>query len=161
MLALIFPFQFVALKKLFPDSESVLWYPEERVYVDPSKPDELIPFEDEAEKPSVNLSLIVPAYNEAKRIPVMLDATLAYLKRRSGINKAFTWEIIIVDDGSRDDQNRVVDEYIKREGVQHIRLLRLKRNRGKGGAVKRVRTLFLCFSLTRCRECSVHVERFC
>ena len=51
---------------------------------------------------SVTLSLIVPAYNEERRLPKMLDETIGYLDNRTRREKKFTYEIIIVDDGSRD-----------------------------------------------------------
>jgi len=49
----------------------------------------------------------------------------------------FTYEIIVIDDGSKDKTTQIVNSYIEKESVDIIRLLKLKQNRGKGGAVKR------------------------
>eukprot|EP00750_Incisomonas_marina_P026199 INCI5881.6.p1 GENE.INCI5881.6~~INCI5881.6.p1 ORF type:complete len:286 (+),score=53.07 INCI5881.6:117-974(+) len=87
---------------------------------------------------TLDVSLVVPAWNEEKRIPPMLDATLAYFKRRLKLEPNLTYEIIIVDDGSSDHTCNVVEGYISRhpEGTERIRLLKLVHNRGKGGAVR-------------------------
>ena len=90
-------------------------------------------------KDRVYVSLIVPSYNEQERLPIMLDETLQYLKQREAEDPKFTWEIIIVDDGSKDKTTPVAMQYCKKEGVQRFRVLTLLKNRGKGGAVKRVR----------------------
>ena len=50
-----------------------------------------------------SLSIIVPAYNEEERLGATLTETIAYLQqRRNRQGPHFTWEIIVVDDGSRD-----------------------------------------------------------
>lgn len=92
-----------------------------------------------------------------ERLPIMLDETIEYFKKRED-RGSFTWEMIIVDDGSKDtttqialkvSQTSVLDhnhlQYAKKEGSDKIRVLSLKKNRGKGGAVKRV--LFLLHSI--------------
>ena len=50
------------------------------------------------------LSVIVPAYNEAKRIPLTL---IDMDKRLSGAN--FTYEILVVNDGSTDNTSEVAE----------------------------------------------------
>jgi len=87
--------------------------------------------DDRSEKSLVYLSVIVPAYNEEQRLPKMLDETLEYLERQK-----FSYEIIVVDDGSKDSTSSVVEEFSKRTGDDKIKLLKLKKNRGKGGAVR-------------------------
>lgn len=75
------------------------------------------------------LSVVVPAYNEEERIGDTLTAILAYLQAR-----ASPYEIIIVDDGSRDRTTQVVDSRI--QGLDHVRLIAYQPNRGKGYAVR-------------------------
>jgi dolichyl-phosphate beta-glucosyltransferase len=89
------------------------------------------------EPASKRMSLIVPAYNEEVRLPTMLDQTLHYLEARERRDGNFTFEIIIVDDGSRDNTARVALAYSKKKGTDKVRLLRLHCNHGKGGAVRK------------------------
>jgi dolichyl-phosphate beta-glucosyltransferase len=78
----------------------------------------------------VELSVVVPAYLEAKRIPDSLRRIDAYLAARTGAA-----EIIVVDDGSPDDTASVVRE-VARELETPVYLLLSERNRGKGHALK-------------------------
>jgi len=100
-----------------------------------------------ADPPTVLLSLVIPAYNEEVRLPVMLDATLAYLeewKKRSSKNgsgsssssSSLTYELIVVDDGSTDRTVEVASRYSRILGSDVLRVLKLRTNRGKGGAIK-------------------------
>lgn len=76
------------------------------------------------------LSVIIPAYNEASRLPPMLEASLQYLRaERPGA------EIIVVDDGSTDGTADVVREAAARHAATELRLLRTPVNLGKGSAV--------------------------
>ncbi|CAM9935490.1 unnamed protein product, partial [Ectocarpus sp. 13 AM-2016] len=53
--------------------------------------------------PSKTLSVIVPAHNEEGRLPGMLKDTFTYLNtRRKTADSSFTYEVIVVDDGSTD-----------------------------------------------------------
>lgn len=94
------------------------------------------PFENIYNKPVVHLSVIVPAYNEVQRLPAMLKQTIDYLKNRYKEDNTFTSEIIIVDDGSRDDTPTLVLAYAKKYTSEFIKLLKLPYNMGKGGAVQ-------------------------
>ncbi len=89
------------------------------------------------EEASLTLSVIVPAYNEDVRLPMMLDETFHYLEAKSKRDRDFSYEIIVVDDGSRDSTCAVVLQYCKKYGTNKIRLLRLHCNHGKGGAVRK------------------------
>merc|ERR1712142_1051085 len=60
------------------------------------------PFPSLKDSPTKYLSVIVPAYNEEERLPVMLDECLPYLEERRKSLRDFDYELIIVDDGSRD-----------------------------------------------------------
>ncbi|XP_022320545.2 dolichyl-phosphate beta-glucosyltransferase-like [Crassostrea virginica] len=88
------------------------------------------------EPASVELSVIVPAYNEEERLPVMMDEALDYLEERKKISKSFTYEVIVVDDGSKDKTTQTAQGYSKRYGSEKIRVLTLAKNRGKGGAIR-------------------------
>lgn len=80
--------------------------PDEKYFVDPATESRLLfpsPFAEPTEKKDqVHLSVIFPAYNEEERMPGTIEETLTYLKKRQQKTPSFTWEIIIVDDGSRD-----------------------------------------------------------
>jgi len=75
------------------------------------------------------LSIVIPAYNEADCIGHTLDSIAAYLKRR-----AIYAEVIVVDDGSTDDTGMIVDA--RQTDFVSLRLLRCERNGGKGRAVR-------------------------
>jgi len=49
----------------------------------------------------------------------------------------FTWEILIVNDGSKDATAKVAMDYVRREGHERVRLLNLFKNNGKGAAVRK------------------------
>jgi dolichyl-phosphate beta-glucosyltransferase len=76
----------------------------------------------------VDLSVVIPAYNEEKRLPATLGAIERYLGERAG-----SYEIIVVDDGSHDRTVDIVREAHKRNPC--IRAVALPDNRGKGRAV--------------------------
>ncbi|CAM6129726.1 unnamed protein product [Calypogeia fissa] len=83
------------------------------------------------------ISLIMPAYNEEARLPGTLDETLSYLQDRARQDKTFTYEIIVVDDGSTDDTVKVAFEYVKRVTLDVLRVIKLGSNHGKGAAVRK------------------------
>jgi dolichyl-phosphate beta-glucosyltransferase len=73
------------------------------------------------------LSVVIPAYNEAERLGPSLDRALEYLERRGG-----SFELLVVDDGSSDATGRVAAAYAAR----NVQLLTHPRNRGKGAALR-------------------------
>ncbi|CAO3630301.1 unnamed protein product [Cunninghamella blakesleeana] len=87
------------------------------------------------DEPSVILSVIIPAFDESKRLSVMLTETIDYLEDCKKENKTFTYELIIVDDGSRDNTIKIALDFAKQNKHIDIRILALEKNRGKGGAV--------------------------
>jgi dolichyl-phosphate beta-glucosyltransferase len=78
----------------------------------------------------VSLSLVIPAYNEAGRLPPYLHAVRDYL----GTGAAPSCEVIVVDDGSSDDLAGALGPLIA--GWPQLRLVRHDRNKGKGAAVR-------------------------
>ncbi len=77
------------------------------------------------------LSIVFPAFNEARRLPDSLERTFAWLEsRRSGLQA----EVLVVDDGSTDG---TADRVRARFGSRpELRLLSYGGNRGKGFAVR-------------------------
>jgi dolichyl-phosphate beta-glucosyltransferase len=110
----------------------------ESTYSDPSLPGGIrAPFPSLFSPATIDLSVIVPAYNESARLPAMLDETLAFLCARAEESPGFSFEVIIVDDGSSDSTAEVAHSYTQRYSAERVRLLRLVTNVGKGGAVRR------------------------
>jgi hypothetical protein len=77
----------------------------------------------------VHLSVIVPAFNEEKRIGPSLVEIAKYLN-----GKAFTSEVIVVDDGSTDQTADVARKTL--QGRLPFRVLRRERNMGKGYSIR-------------------------
>ncbi|KAG1970306.1 dolichyl-phosphate beta-glucosyltransferase [Pimephales promelas] len=94
------------------------------------------PFPSLMDPPSLELSVVVPSYNEELRLPAMMDEAMEYLEKRQNENPLFTYEVIVVDDGSKDKTTEIAMKYTKKHGAQKVRVLTLVKNRGKGGAVK-------------------------
>jgi dolichyl-phosphate beta-glucosyltransferase len=77
-----------------------------------------------------SISIVIPAYNEEKRLASTLGAVLEYLR-----GKDFPFvEVIVVDDGSQDGTAALVENWQRDHAV--IRLLRNPGNRGKGYSVR-------------------------
>lgn len=77
----------------------------------------------------VYLSIVIPAYNEESRIGRSLSLIIDYLNK-----KAFNWEIIVVDDGSRDKTKEIIKGFMY---DNRISLVENEQNRGKGYSVKK------------------------
>ncbi len=74
-------------------------------------------------------SLVIPAYNESQRIGASLERILQYLSRAG-----WDAEVVVVNDGSRDDTAALVEAYARRDS--RVRLLHNPANRGKGYSVR-------------------------
>jgi dolichyl-phosphate beta-glucosyltransferase len=85
-----------------------------------------------SEPSTVDLSIIVPAYNETERLPVMIADTLKHLQ--SVPNR--TSEIVIIDDGSTDGTSSAALRLAQKYPRSDIRVVTLEKNVGKGGAVR-------------------------
>ena len=77
----------------------------------------------------MHLSVIIPAYNEAKRITNTLISIRDYLSK-----KDYEWEVLVVSDGSKDNTVDIVQKFAL--GNKGFNLLDRKENRGKGYSVK-------------------------
>ncbi len=78
---------------------------------------------------NLKLSIVIPAYNEEKRIIPTLKKIIHYLSRQD-----YRYEIIIVDDGSTDKTADVVGNFLHSQN--NSCLIRIEKNRGKGYAIK-------------------------
>jgi dolichyl-phosphate beta-glucosyltransferase len=77
------------------------------------------------------LSVIIPSYNEEKRIASTLDRIESYLER-----KGFNYEVLVVDDGSTDETKSVaLESSLAKKG--RLGILHNEKNMGKGYSVKR------------------------
>lgn len=80
----------------------------------------------------MRLSVVIPAYNEERRLPSTLEEITGYLSRRPDWHPA---EIVVVDDGSSDDTAAVAKAAPTADGVTVI-FLSHPSNHGKGAAVR-------------------------
>ncbi len=80
---------------------------------------------------AMKLSIIVPAFNEAARLPSTLPLLLAYIAESSE-----GAELILVDDGSSDDSVGVMRSFQRQHREQPIVVIENPVNRGKGHAVR-------------------------
>ncbi len=76
------------------------------------------------------LSVVIPAYNEADRLPATLERIASYLRAEVG-----AFEIVVVDDGSQDATAESARACLAEEPGG--RVLSLPENRGKGAACRR------------------------
>jgi dolichyl-phosphate beta-glucosyltransferase len=76
-----------------------------------------------------SMSVVVPVFNEAEEITTIVPAVRDALTARGG-----EWEILVVDNASRDDTVARMTPFLS---DTRIRLLRNDRNRGKGYSVRR------------------------
>lgn len=136
VLAMVVSAAVVVLARFMTQLDSELNHVMELSFEDPGslKP---VPAPSIHEPATRSLSIVVPAYNEQDRLGSTLEATISYLQqRRNRKGPHFTYEIIIVDDGSKDGTASLGFDYVRRYGVDAVRVLRLPANRGKGHAVR-------------------------
>lgn len=77
-----------------------------------------------------SISIVIPAYNEEKRLPATLERVHCFLARGG-------WEfseVLVVDDGSRDSTAAIAEDFAARKPSTHV--LRNPGNRGKGYSVR-------------------------
>jgi len=77
----------------------------------------------------IELSIVVPSYNEELRLPPSLDRIAAYVA-----DSGRSTEVLVVDDGSEDRTAAVAAAYAGR--IPNLRVLPNGRNRGKGYSVR-------------------------
>jgi glycosyltransferase involved in cell wall biosynthesis len=79
-----------------------------------------------------HLSVVIPAFNEARRLPRTLEDVLAFLARQT-----YRAEVVVVDDGSTDETARLVREWPASPTVLRAVAHADGRNHGKGATVRR------------------------
>ncbi len=77
----------------------------------------------------MNLSLIIPVYNEQDNLPMLFDAIYTTM---NSLGK--TWEVILVDDGSRDKSLSILQTYAEKD-PDHVRVISFRRNFGQTAAI--------------------------
>lgn len=77
----------------------------------------------------MDLSLVIPVYNEEKNLPHLFEAIYTVLPP---MNKV--WEVILVNDGSRDRSLDVLREYAVKD-PEHVRVVAFRRNFGQTAAI--------------------------
>ncbi|MBI4498002.1 MAG: glycosyltransferase family 2 protein [Chloroflexi bacterium] len=83
--------------------------------------------------PDFYLSIVIPAYNEERRLPGTLDRIIAFLRA-----EPFPAEVIVVDDGSRDRTAALAQQRMDAMPPHvELRVISYAPNQGKGAAVRR------------------------
>ncbi len=83
----------------------------------------------------MSVSVVIPAFNEAARLPLTLRATVDYFAaRKEALGEGF--EVLVVDDGSTDATALVVEEFAATHPEASVQRLSYGGNRGKGYAVR-------------------------
>lgn len=77
----------------------------------------------------IYLSVIFPAYNEEKRIPKTLEIVNEYM-----IKQPYTYEIIVIIDGAKDNTSGVLNAM--KDRIKNLRIIDNKQNHGKGYVVR-------------------------
>lgn len=77
-----------------------------------------------------SISVVIPAYNEAPNVAKAIESAVAAIEKITS-----DYEIIVVDDGSRDDTSAVAGALLPR--FPRLRVVRNEPNRGYGGALRR------------------------
>jgi 2-polyprenyl-3-methyl-5-hydroxy-6-metoxy-1,4-benzoquinol methylase len=80
---------------------------------------------------AATLSVLIPLYNEEEFITILLERVQA-APLPDGLDR----EIIIVDDGSKDESVAQVEQFIASNPGSNIRLILHEKNRGKGAAIR-------------------------
>ena len=77
----------------------------------------------------MKVSLVIPVYNEEENLPILFQS----IQKEMQALKT-TWEVIFVDDGSRDNSQTVLGELVKKD-PNHVRVVIFRRNFGQTAAI--------------------------
>lgn len=134
---------YLALILLSPPT--ITFPPEDGYYATPEAPTSKKALPSLDDEPTLDLTVVVPAYNEATRITPMLQAAADHLL--SSASSVKTFEVLIINDGSKDGTKSVALSSPKtlfaanggkppKGKTFDLRVVSLSKNRGKGAAVK-------------------------
>ena len=76
--------------------------------------------------PQSTLTIVIPAYNESASLPTLAPLIIEFCHLRD-------WQVIFVNDGSRDDTKDILNEFSE---ISNVFIVHHKLNRGYGGALK-------------------------
>lgn len=77
-----------------------------------------------------NISIVIPAFNESRNLPILIREIKEELEKL----KIKNWEVLVVDDGSRDNTSEVINKIHQKEAK--VKLISLRRNEGKALALQ-------------------------
>mgnify|MGYP000854151178 CR=1 FL=1 len=77
----------------------------------------------------MDLSIVIPFYNEQESIPELIDWIEKVMKENQ-----YSYEIVLIDDGSSDNSWKIVEEISKNN--THIKAIKFRRNYGKSAALQ-------------------------
>lgn len=80
----------------------------------------------------MKLSIVIPAYNEAKTIHLILEKVI-----KVQLLENYEKEILIVDDASTDHTNEAIERFLAQHPTAAIKYFAQPRNAGKGAAIRR------------------------
>src|SRR3954468_23301114 len=76
----------------------------------------------------MNVSIVIPLFNEQESLPELYEWIVRVVRENN-----FTYEIVFVDDGSRDDSWRVIEDLAAKDN--NVKGIRFRRNYGKSPAL--------------------------
>ena len=107
----------------------------------------------------IELSLILPCYNEAEHFKTSSEFILNTLKKTS-----YTFEIIFVEDKSKDGTTALIKEFIGSHQNEHIKAIFFNKNKGRGKAVTEgilsAKGLFVGFIDIDCEVSPEYISQF-
>jgi len=107
----------------------------EKKYLSHASPTKPLPLSRLEDPSTVDLTIVIPAYNETERLPEMIAATIKHLTS-AGLKDKRSFEILIVNDGSHDGTSATALKLANKYPICDVKVVTLEKNVGKGGAVR-------------------------
>jgi len=133
LLTLATGFASLYMALVFWSPPPIITHESEKKYCSPKSPSKPRSLPSLADPSTVDLTVVVPAFNEKDRLPAMMEETISHL---NSLSPKRSYEILIVDDGSSDTTSNVALEIGAKYPKSDIRVVALEKNIGKGGAVR-------------------------